>query len=442
VRIISAGDAPSRARKIVHKGDVLYSCVGPYLRNVAIVESDFDPSPIVSTAFAVLNGGDYVVPEYEWIVLRSPWFVSLVEKKMRGQAYPAINDSDFSVLPFPVPPLAEQHRIANKVNELMALCDKVEVVQLLRSTLQRQLTSSIATELTKHAQGAAAFTDKARLAISRFSEMTHKREQVQLLREAIVALGIQGRLVLQDDDDEPAAQLMDRITLGLDSRSRGLLDTRLPEHPNPLPLNWVTVPLITLGSWARGAAFPESEQGKHDREYFFLKISDMNLPGNDKFIITANNTIDADTAKRIKAALHPAGTIIFPKIGGAIATNKRRILTRPSAIDNNCLGITFAAELDLEWAYLVMTALDLTRYQAGTAVPALQQSVLGQIAIGVPPAAEQRRIASRVNELMNLCSKLEVSLMDAAKLRRDLLDGVIAEALAARQFPAPSSVSC
>ena len=72
----------------------------------------------------------------------------------------------------------------------------------------------------------------------------------------------------------------------------------------------------------------------------------MNLPGNEKFITTANNCIDDNAATRMRAKIHPPGAIIFPKIGGATATNKRRILTRGAAIDNNCLGIKLSSYLD------------------------------------------------------------------------------------------------
>ncbi|MGC2064291.1 MAG: restriction endonuclease subunit S, partial [Thermodesulfovibrionales bacterium] len=110
-QILTPDVAPSRARKLVQKGDVLYSCVRPYLLNIAIVDVEYKPEPIVSTAFAVLNGLGLVLPRYLWIVLRCPYFVTRVEEKMRGQAYPAINDRDFAPLPVPLPPLAEQHRI-------------------------------------------------------------------------------------------------------------------------------------------------------------------------------------------------------------------------------------------------------------------------------------------------------------------------------------------
>lgn len=148
-QILTPNAAPTRARKIVQKGDVIYSCVRPYLLNVAVVEEEFKPEPIVSTAFAVLNGLGLVLPRYLWIVLRSPYFVACVEEKMRGQAYPAINDGDFAPLLVPLPPLAEQIRIVARVDELMALCDELETrinidtttsQQLLEATLQEAIS--------------------------------------------------------------------------------------------------------------------------------------------------------------------------------------------------------------------------------------------------------------------------------------------------------------
>ena len=124
-KILQAHEAPSRARKIVCKGDVIYSCVRLYLLNVAVLSDEMEPAPIASTAFAILNGHGLLLPRYLWIVLRSSFMTKYVEKHMRGQAYPAINDADFSVLPFPLLPLAEQHRIVAKVDELMSLCDRL-----------------------------------------------------------------------------------------------------------------------------------------------------------------------------------------------------------------------------------------------------------------------------------------------------------------------------
>ena len=141
--VVPVNQAPSRARKLVRKGDVVYSCVRPYLLNVAIVDVAFDPPPIASTAFAILNGHGCVLPRFQWIVLRSPFMVACVEKGMRGQAYPAINDTDFARLPFPLPPLAEQHRIVAKVDELMALCDRLEASLTSGDDTRRRLLDAL-----------------------------------------------------------------------------------------------------------------------------------------------------------------------------------------------------------------------------------------------------------------------------------------------------------
>jgi type I restriction enzyme, S subunit len=137
----------------------------------------------------------------------------------------------------------------------------------------------------------------------------------------------------------------------------------------------------------------------------------------------------------MRAKIHPPGTIIFPKIGGAIATNKRRILTEGSAIDNNCLGITFASELNVEWAFLLLTTLDFAKYQAGTAVPALQQAVLERIPVGLPPLAEQHRIVAKVEELMALCDRLEA----ARTARETARDRLAAASLARLNAPDPDT---
>ena len=213
-------------------------------------------------------------------------------------------------------------------------------------------------------------------------------DAVSRLRRFVLDLAVRGKLVERDPADEPASGLLKKIATEQAERVRR--EKRLPDFEEAelgdLPNNWCSVPLIALGQWAVGSGFPKNEQGRSDGPYLFLKVSDMNLPGNEKYITTANNYIDGNAAKRMKAAIHPAGTIIFPKIGGAIATNKRRILTRGSAIDNNCLGITFSSHITIEWAYLLMIHLDFTRYQAGTAVPALQQGTLAAIPVALPPS--------------------------------------------------------
>ena len=271
--------------------------------------------------------------------------------------------------------------------------------------------------------------------LAHYEKIADAPDAVQRLRRFILDLAVRGKLAEQDPNDEPASELLKRIVVEKAERvkrQKSLPDFEADELGD-VPTNWCAVPLIVLGQWAIGSGFPKNEQGRSEGPYFFLKVSDMNLPENDKYITTANNCIDGDAAKRMKAAIHPAGTIIFPKIGGAIATNKRRILTRGSAIDNNCLGITFSSHINIEWAYLLMTHLDFTRYQAGTAVPALQQGTLATIPVALPSLAEQHRIVAKVDELMALCDRLKA----ARTAREATRDRLAAATLARLNAPDP-----
>ena len=89
-----------------------------------------------------------------------------------------------------------------------------------------------------------------------------------------------------------------------------------------------------------GYAFPPTLQGRTTGDLPFYKVSDMNLQGNEVDLSNANHWISDDDVVYLRARPFPAGTVVFPKIGAAIATNKKRLLTRPALIDNNVMGVT------------------------------------------------------------------------------------------------------
>ncbi|WP_439899384.1 restriction endonuclease subunit S [Photobacterium leiognathi] len=219
---------------------------------------------------------------------------------------------------------------------------------------------------------------------------------VKKLRELILELAVRGKLVPQDPNDEPASVLLERIAAEkaqLVKEKKLKKPNKLPEISEndnlfELPSGWEFVRWGDIAYWAIGSGFPKTAQGESGNSILFSKVSDMNLPGNERYIKTTVNTISEDVAVKIKAKLHPQGTVIFPKIGGAIATNKRRILTCNTAIDNNCLGLTPSVGITSDFLYLVLSKTDLVAYQAGTSVPALSQSTLELILAALPPIKE------------------------------------------------------
>lgn len=117
--LINPKDAPSRARKIVKEGSVIYSTVRPYLLNICIINKEFEHEPIASTAFAILHPIKGIYNKYLYFILKSPMFISYVSSVMIGVAYPAINDTNLLAGLIPLPPFEEQKRVVEKIEELI-----------------------------------------------------------------------------------------------------------------------------------------------------------------------------------------------------------------------------------------------------------------------------------------------------------------------------------
>jgi type I restriction enzyme S subunit len=128
-RIIGA-EAPSRARKVIRKGDVIVSTVRPNLNAVALVPDRLDHQ-ICSTGFSVLRPISTVTSGYLFAFTRSPYFIDYLVSRTTGANYPAVNDAEVKDVPVPVPPLAEQERIVK-------LLDEADELQKLRAQADRR----------------------------------------------------------------------------------------------------------------------------------------------------------------------------------------------------------------------------------------------------------------------------------------------------------------
>jgi type I restriction enzyme S subunit len=112
---------------------------------------------------------------------------------------------------FGLPPLAEQRRIVAKVEELMALLDRLEAARTAREATRDRLTAASLARLTAPDADAADFPANARFALATLPALTTRPDQIKPLRQTILNLAVRGKLVEQDPTDEPASELLKRI---------------------------------------------------------------------------------------------------------------------------------------------------------------------------------------------------------------------------------------
>lgn len=177
--------------------------------------------------------------------------------------------------------------------------------------------------------------------------------------------------------------------------ARAVLDhyrPHIPIHPD-----WPMVAISEVASVESGFGFPLDHQGESGEEIPFLKVSDMNLPGNEVRISSWNNSISKVTLATLKARSFPKGTVIFPKIGAAIATNKKRLLTTQSTFDNNVMGIVpYPEKLIPEFLYIWLLGFDLSTWASEAQPPSMRKTVVEAYPIPCPPLETQRAIVAEI----------------------------------------------
>lgn len=182
---------------------------------------------------------------------------------------------------------------------------------------------------------------------------------------------------------------------------------------------WRTTTLGQACDFLAGSVFPNKFQGEASGDYPFIKVSDMNLPGNERYVETANHWISQDTQKKLRARVHPAGAIAFAKIGVALTYNRRRILRLPTIMDNNMMSaVPHPEAIDSTFFFYLMRILDFNEMVRGTALPYLNISDLKRINVQIPPLPTQRVIAhilGTLDDLIDLNRRMNETLEQIAR---------------------------
>jgi len=158
---------------------------------------------------------------------------------------------------------------------------------------------------------------------------------------------------------------------------------------------WSETTLGDLCKFQAGDAFPKDQQGLAFGEYPFIKVSDMNLPGNEKLIQRSNNWVRKAEASKYR--LHQPGSVVFAKIGEALRANRRRVIVRETIIDNNMMSATPKANIDPSYLLYVLEGIDFNDVSRGSALPYLTVGDLNKLAVRVPNIQTQKLIGQTLS---------------------------------------------
>ena len=398
--IVPSEKAPSRARKIVEYGDILYSTVRPYLHNMCIVDRAFSKMPIASTGFAVLTCHAEFVNEFLFYYMMAPDFDNYANNtdNAKGVAYPAINDTRLYQALIPVPPVAEQLRIISAFKSILPYIDDYRNAETQLSDLN-----------------------------SSFPEH---------LKKSILQWAVQGKLVPQDPSDEPAEDLLERIRAEKQRlikegkikkdkhesvifrrdnshyEKRGSEEVCIDDEiPFEVPPSWALIRLDDIGIYRKGP-FGSSLT----KSMFVPKGADTVKVYEQKNAIQKDHTLGTYYITRqyyeskMKSFTVEPGDILVSCAGTIGETYVLPEQIELGIINQALMRMTIYAPIDLSYFLLYFdyvlkqTAKESSKGSAIKNIPPFE--IFKKLILPLPPLEEQKRIVAKVRDLESLCNLL------------------------------------
>ena len=348
VKVLNSREAPSRASRYTEKGNVLFSMVRPYLRNISMVPED---DCIASTGFYVCGEKECLDSRFCLYLMLSDYVVSGLNEFMKGDNSPSINKSHIDSYAFPLPPLSEQKRIVTAIEQWFALIDILE------------------------------------------NEKNDLQASIQQAKSKILDLAIHGKLVPQDPNDEPAIELLKRINPKYKPCDE-------EDCPYEVPEGWTFCHLqdvfkITMGSSPVGESLNrigegiEFHQGKLCFSEMFLGISD---------VYSTEPIKKANPFSLLLCVRAPVGIV--------------NICNREICIGRGLCALTPLQGLDLKYGFYTLQTCqqDFEQKATGSTFKAIGGDVVKNQIILLPPHQEQLRIVTKIEELFAVLDDIKESL--------------------------------
>ena len=344
-----------------------------------------------------------------------------------GSAIPNLSTEQINDTIIPLPPLAEQKRIVEKIDRLMAGCDELEQKRSLRD--QKRLT--VHTAAINRLLNSPEDDGRAWQFIAQnFKELYSTKENITELRKAILQLGVMGKLVPQDPNDEPASELLKAIEVekerliqdGKIKKSKPLPEIKPDEIPYDLPEGWEWVRLNDIGIWKSGTTPSRNNGSYYGGNIAWVKSGEV----KQGRIFETDETITQEALRNCSLEINPVGSVLVAMYGaniGDVGILEIEATTNQAV----CACQTYKSINNIFLSYL-LTELkqNFVDQGAGAAQPNISRQKIIHTVFAIPPLEEQKRIVEKIDRLMDLCDRLEQHLEAATHQQTRLLEAVMA----------------
>lgn len=424
----------------VYKNDMVLALTRPYISDglkISLCPNSYHKS-LLNQRVAAIRAFQY--PEYLFLTLRSPYILNLYKRRFGGNGLqPNLKMSDVTELVIALAPLAEQHRIVAKVDELMALCDQLEKQTEQSLTAHQALVEELLNTLTQSVN-ANSFQESWQRIADHFDMLFTTEASIDQLKQTILQLAVMGKLVPQNPSDEPASKLLEKIA---EEKAQLIKDKKIKKQkPLPvitneekmfeLPVGWASCRLAELIPQFQNGA---SSRGDNDgKDTIVLRLADIK-----KWEVSLADTRSiVINEKSIERYGLEKGDVLIIRVNGSADIVGRFITCRQNMDAIYCdhfIRMRFPIKCFSSSYLSLLGSSSLIRerisdlFVSTAGQKTVNQTHIGSLTVTLPPLAEQHRIVAKVDELMALCDQLKTRLADAQTTQLHLADAVVENAL-------------
>jgi type I restriction enzyme S subunit len=385
----------------------------------------------IASSLVIVRPDQSIEPAFLLKYFASPLSTAMIRRFDNGTAQPNLSAADLKRFLIPLPPLAEQRRIVEKVDQLLGLCDELAARQAAQREKRQRLVGATLDRLVATRNPAEFPTHSHRLR-NHFNQLFDTPTSIPKLRQTILQLAVQGQLVPQDSNDEPVSEFLqsndqERHRLLADGtiRTKSSNDTEtVRQSLDDVPAGWEKRPLTELCQFIdyRGRTPTRTSDGVR---LITAKNVRMGAVENEPVEFVS----EKQYAQWMTRGFPEVGDLLFVTEGHTMGFVGMLQHTFRFALAQRTINLhPFIKDFNRYLFYYLMSPRfqsDVVNNSTGSAAKGIKASKLKQLLIAVPPLAEQKRIVTKVTELLSLCDALEAKLTQAESASTQLLSAAV-----------------